>query len=226
MKKRNYTYKVDGKVSQFEINTSNSLRSQQNRYNSLNPSSYSVTTNKKNEEITVSPNIWINQDPDPVAIVDELSDSELKTFSFRCIETIANLDNFDAGQTISEVIENLVKENLPALITLIDEHQIATNRHEEYKVWNKQFMSTVQPLIDEHSEPAKEVALITEQAVHCLERRMFSKYTMETLASRIDCIIESIPSSVEKTGTELQLPSTVVSKLASHVKQALRNLAQ
>ncbi len=223
MKKRHHIYKTDRQLSQFNLNSSHSVRSQKNRINSLRPSTRSTPNNKKNIEKS---SIWINEEPDSVAIKDELSASELKTFSFRCIETMANLANFDTGQTIAQILENLVTEKLPAFTTLLEEHQVARNQYQEYKVWSKQFISNVQPLIEKHSGPASEVAQLTEQAVHCLERSMFSKYKMETLASRIDCLIKSIPNSVEHTGTELQLPAIVMSKLANYVKSALTSLAK
>lgn len=182
MKKRNYTYQIDGKVSQFNLNASNSLQSQRNHYTNLRPSAYTATTDKQNKESEESATIWINEEPDAIAIADELCLSELKTFSFRCIEAMANLANFDKGQTISQVLENLVRETLPAFITLIDKYQAAKNEYHEYRI--------------------------------------------DTLASRIESLTKSIPSSVENTGIELQLPSAVMTKLANHLKLALTSLAK
>jgi len=226
MKKRHHTYQIEGEISQFNLNSSISQRSHRNRYNSLRPSTHSAPTTLENNKLIESSTIWINEEPDAVAISDELSESELKTFSFRCIETLASLANFDAGQTIPQVMEGLVREKLPAFATLVDEFQIARNEHEEYKTWSKQFISKVQPLIEQQSGPASELTQLTKQAVHCVERSMFSKYTMQTLHSRIDSLIESIPCSVKDTGTELQLPSPIIAKLANHVKLALTSLAK
>jgi len=226
MKKRNHTYQIEGQLSRFKITPSSSKRSVRNRYNSLRPSTHSAPKQKETQELAEGASVWINEEPDTIAIADELSASELTTFSFRCIETMASLANFDQGQTVTETLQNLIRENLPAFVTLIDEHQVAKNEHQEYKTWNKQFISNVQPLIEQQAGPANEVAQLTEQAVHCVEHSLFTKHKMTTLASRIECLIESIPAAVEQTGTELQLPAPVMAKLANQLKLALISLAQ
>ena len=222
MKKRQYTYQTDGQLSQFNLEFSHSSRSLHNRLNKLRPSTYSAAKVDNNKPAS----IWAVTEPVSVAIQDELSELELKSFSLHCIETMANLANFDKGQKVSHTLEKLIFERLPAFGSLVEEHNDAKNQYQEDRVSNQKFIANVQPLIKDQSATVSEVAQPTEQAVQSIEHSLFTKYKVAALANRIDCFIDSIPKSVEKAGIDLQLPSAVMAKLAIHVKSALTSIAK
>lgn len=228
MKNRNNTYQISDQISLINSNQRTNkevTKTSYDRFRTITSSAiYSKSTDAKPTESPCS--IWSNDQAYESSIEDELSGSELKTFSFRCIETLANLANFDKGQTIPQALENLIKEDFASLITLIKEYKVAKHEFNENKTWTKKFVSSIQPLIEANSGPAREIAQLTDQAVKCVERSLCSKYTVQTLKSRINTIIESAPKFVKDTGKELHLPEPVMDKIAKHVRQAFLTIAK
>ena len=156
---------------------------------------------------------------------DEFEMNDLKAFAFTCIESLAKLPANGSKQSVEQVLTGLVKEKLAHFVNLVNEYLLAQQDFEEYSGWSKEFVSSVQPLINAESAPAEEVGQLTSQALQCVERSMCTQYKVTALQSRVDFLIESVPAYVGSTGEELGLPSHVMQKLAASVNQALTRVA-
>lgn len=225
MKKRNHSYSLNDQVSSLNLKGRLSGR---NLYSNdrTNHRFLSAARDWQASPIHEARLVWTKEDTAPAIVEDDLASSELKTFTFSCIEKLSNLANLGSAKNIGQILLDLISEKLPQFDTLINERNVARFEYLENKSWGDKFIKNVRPLISDQSNPSLEVTAIINQAVMCVEKTMLSKYALQTLNSRIDTITKTVSAFIIETGSELQLPAPVMKKMATHVSKALAKIAK
>lgn len=181
---------------------------------------------KANQEVQegISPLAeWDKEDHVEMRLADEISENELKGFTFSCIESLANLAQ-SKNQSIEQTLVGLANDKLKSFVKLAQESREAKIQFKEYLAWSKQFISSVQPLLSHPSGPAQEVSQLNTQMMQCAERSMCQKYRSETLAKRVDFLVGSVAEYVANAGVEMGFPKLVMSQVATLVSRALVTL--
>ncbi|MGJ8655240.1 MAG: hypothetical protein ACSHX6_02230 [Akkermansiaceae bacterium] len=167
---------------------------------------------------------WDKEEEYEMKLADEISENELKGFTFGCIESLANLAGTEK-QSLELVLADVVAEKLTTFSKLAQESQAAKVEFKEYANWSKQFITSVQPLLKDAAGPAQEVKQLTTQVMQCAERSMCQKYRSESLAKRVEFLEGAVAAYVANSGLELGFPGSVMGSVAGAVKRALAKVA-
>ena len=166
---------------------------------------------------------WDKEDHVEMRLADEISENELKGFTFSCIESLASLAQSE-NQSIEQTLVGLANEKLESFVKLAHESREAKSQFKEYVAWSKQLISSVQPLLSNPSVPAQEVSQLNAQIMQCAERSMCQRYRSETLAKRVDFLVGAVADYVVNTGVEMGFPKLVMNQVGTLVSRALVTL--
>jgi len=101
-----------------------------------------------------------------------LSTREIKAFTLKCIETLANLANFDGGQSISTILNSTIQRHLPRYVSLTKAYKVKPTVANTEQI--KHLVSTIpQQLIQTGLEMQFPQPLMQRMSVH-LKKAMIS----------------------------------------------------
>ena len=197
MKKKQHS--IQSRFS-FKINGNSSSRSLRSSVRSVNReiSDKLVTPVKNSASESVI-------DTSELKLADEISSSELKQFSFSCIESLATLT---AAQKpyILDALMGVVAAKLPSYGGLVSELQVTKAELVEQKQSIKK---------QENKTKVLDVVIDTMCKKHCVEN----------LSKRIHFLQTILPAHVAQTGVQLGFPEEIMNKVVKVIGVALKKSA-
>lgn len=215
MKKHQYTYKVDP-LYDFSDSSLNHLRAKNKNTTLITEAYHKRARNNSESQQTPPHSIWTQGEDVEIRMKDEISTNELKAFSFNSIEAMANLANFDKGETILSILIKTTNEHLTAFTSLARELKTSQKELKQNSAHEKGYKASHSNYHDTSSITALEI----------LEQNMLSTYKQQALQNRVNYLIEEVPKQVQQAGIELQLPAPIMQKLANHIRKALQTIAR
>ena len=207
MKKRqhthqvNFSYKINGGRSVRSLRTSS--RSASREMSGKLASSAKSAHNVSSDEVTLL-NEWEKEEELELKLADEISEKELKQFSFHCIEVLATLSE-DQKPYMVDALVGLVEAKLPAYLQLQADSQQA----------NLEFKS--QSLNSKLVGDAKKLESVLE--VMCYKHRS------ENLAKRVNFLQQAVPNYFVNVGNQIGLPKALLQNVSKVLTKAMSKCA-
>lgn len=207
MKKRqhthqvNFSYKINGGRSVRSLRTSS--RSASREMSDKLASSAKSAHNVSSDEVPPL-NEWGKEEELELKLADEISEKELKQFSFHCIEVLATLSE-DQKPYMVDALVGLVEAKLPTYLQLQADLQEA----------NLEFQN--QSKIIKSVGDAKKLESVVEV--------MSSKHRSENLAKRVSFLQQAVPSYFVNVGNQIGLPEALLQNVSHKLTKAMSTCA-
>jgi len=151
---------------------------------------------------------WSQEEDIELKLADEITNNELKQFSFTCIEVLATLSE-DQKPYLVDTLIGAVEAKLPTYVQLVAELEQAKEDFKEQSKSAKEFMNNIQSLTND------------VKALECVQQTMCQKYRADNLARRVVFLQKEVPSYVATIGSQIGLPKALMENVSRALVSAL-----